>query len=113
MDELVKKIAALGVPGLVFLVAVSATGLSGAAAITAALAALGPGGMIGGIGFLLIIGLVADKVSEFGIEAIVKAVVKEMLKTKTREKLISEIRDFPFSRSLKLKVEDYVKKYAI
>ena len=49
MDKIVQKVAALGVPGLVLVVAISATGLAGGAAITAALAALGPGGMIGGI----------------------------------------------------------------
>jgi len=48
MDKIVSKIAALGVPGLVLLVAISATGLYGAAAITTALAALGPFGMVGG-----------------------------------------------------------------
>ena len=33
MDKIVSKIAALGVPGLVFLFAVGATGLAGAASI--------------------------------------------------------------------------------
>lgn len=42
MEKIVSKIAALGVPGLVLLIAISATGLTGAAAITSALAALGP-----------------------------------------------------------------------
>lgn len=53
MDRLVSKIAALGVPGLVLLVAMSATGYAGAAALTTALAALGgPLGMLGGIAVL-------------------------------------------------------------
>ena len=47
MDEVIKKIAALGVPGLIFTVALGTSGLAGAAAITAALAMLGPGGIIG------------------------------------------------------------------
>ena len=42
MDQIIKKIAALGVPGLVFMVAVELTGLAGAAALTTALASLGP-----------------------------------------------------------------------
>ena len=46
-------------PGLVLVVAISATGLVGAAAITAALAALGPGGIIGGIVTLGVIGLIS------------------------------------------------------
>ena len=43
MDRIVNKIAGLGVPGIMLMVAISMTGLSGAAAITAALALLGPG----------------------------------------------------------------------
>lgn len=54
MDRIVNKIAGLGVPGIMLMVAISMTGLSGAAAITAALALLGPGGMLGGIAFLLL-----------------------------------------------------------
>ena len=49
MDKIVSKVAALGVPGLVLVIAINATGLAGGAAITTALAALGPGGMKGGI----------------------------------------------------------------
>lgn len=40
MEKIVSKIAALGVPGLVLLIAISATGLTGAAAITSALVAV-------------------------------------------------------------------------
>ena len=54
MDRIANKIAGLGVPGIMLMVAISMTGLSGAAAITAALALLGPGGMLGGIAFLLL-----------------------------------------------------------
>jgi hypothetical protein len=38
MDEAVRKIAALGLPGVIFLIAMATTGFTGAAAITAALA---------------------------------------------------------------------------
>lgn len=60
MDRIVNKIAGLGVPGIMLMVAISMTGLSGAAAITAALALLGPGGMLGGIAFLLLAGAVTS-----------------------------------------------------
>jgi len=60
MDEAVRKIAALGLPGVVLLIAMATTGFTGAAAITAALAMLGPGGMIGGIMFLGVIGIATD-----------------------------------------------------
>ena len=49
MDKIFDKIAALGVPALVLVVAMAMTGLYGAAAITAALAMIGPFGIIGGI----------------------------------------------------------------
>jgi hypothetical protein len=46
MDEVVKKVAGLGLPGVILVVTMAATGLTGAAAITAALAFLGgPAGM--------------------------------------------------------------------
>ncbi|MFM6039787.1 MAG: hypothetical protein ACKPBB_18935 [Sphaerospermopsis kisseleviana] len=49
MDKIVDKIAALGVPGLVLVVAMAFTGWAGAAAITTGLAVLGgPFGMLGG-----------------------------------------------------------------
>ena len=68
MDELVKKIAAFGLPGVVLMIAMSATGLAGGAALTTALAALGPFGMIGGIVLLATIGLLSDNIAELGYE---------------------------------------------
>ena len=60
MDEFVERLAGIGVPALVFLIIMSTTGLAGAAAITATLALLGPGGMIGGIITLTVIGALID-----------------------------------------------------
>ena len=77
MDKIVSKIAALGVPGLVLTVAIGATGLAGGAAITTALAAIGPGGMIGGLVTLGVIGLISEGISKYGVDAIFSAVVKE------------------------------------
>ncbi|MDP3486811.1 MAG: hypothetical protein Q8S19_02620 [Bacillota bacterium] len=48
MDKLVTKIVALGVPGLILVVAMGVSGWAGGAAITVALAG-GPFGMLGGI----------------------------------------------------------------
>ena len=56
MDEFVERLAGIGVPALVFLIIMSTTGLAGAAAITATLSLLGPGGMIGGVITLIVIG---------------------------------------------------------
>ncbi len=64
MDEAVRKLAGVGLPGVILLIAMASTGLTGAAAITAALAMLGPGGMIGGVVFLGIIGLASDSANQ-------------------------------------------------
>lgn len=102
MDKIVSKIAALGVPGLVLVVALAATELTGAAAITAALAALGPGGMIGGIITLGLVGLVSEGITEYGFDAIFKAVVKELYKRgETKKSLRYKIKRYPISKSLK------------
>ncbi len=107
MDKIVSKIAALGVPGLIFMVALSATGLAGGAAITAALAALGPGGMIGGIATLGIIGLISEAITEYGFDTIFSAVVNELYKRgETLESLFKKIDKYPVSKSLKSKLKE-------
>ncbi|PFG87370.1 hypothetical protein [Lactococcus lactis] len=110
MDELVKKIAGFGVPGLVLIITMSSTGLAGAAALTAALAALGPFGMIGGIALLGFIGFSADKISEFGTEAIAKAVVKEELKKFSKSELKIKVNKYPITKGMKLKIIDFINK---
>lgn len=104
MDELIKKIAALGVPGIVLAVGISVSGFSGGAALTFTLAALGPFGMLGGIGTLAIIGLISHGMAEYGTEA----VVKEQMKKKPKDQIVKEIKAYPLTKGLKLKVIDYI-----
>jgi len=78
LDAVVRGLVALGVPGLVLLVATSVSGYAGAAAITTALAALG-GGMIGGIGALVLAGLVSRALAEWGLSKIVKPVIRGLV----------------------------------
>lgn len=107
MDKIVSKIAALGIPGLIFMVALSATGLAGGAAITAALAALGPGGMIGGIVTLGIIGLISEAITEYGFDTIFSAVVNELYKRgENIDSLLKKIDKYPVSKSLKSKLKE-------
>lgn len=107
MDKIVSKIAALGIPGLIFMVALSATGLAGGAAITAALAALGPGGMIGGITTLGIIGLISEAITEYGFDTIFSAVVNELYKRgENIDSLLKKIDKYPVSKSLKSKLKE-------
>ncbi len=112
MEKLISKIAALGVPGLVLLVAVNATGLAGGAAVVAALATLGPGGIVGGIACLGLIGLIAHGITEFGMEAISSAVIKKLLqKGETADSILAKISKYPISRSLKRKLREEVEKH--
>lgn len=107
MDKIVSKIVALGVPGLVLLLAVSATGYSGGAALTAGLAAIGPFGIIGGVATLGIILLISQAITEFGFEAIFVQVVKELIKRgETKESILSMINSYKISNSLKRKLKE-------
>ncbi len=112
MDQIVDKIAALGVPGLVLLVAMAVTGWAGAAAITAALAMLGgPFGMIGGIAVLGLLGLISKGLAEYGFEQIFQAVVDELHKKgKSKLDIEKEVDSYPISKDLKLKINDYLRQ---
>lgn len=111
MDQIADKLAALGVPGLVLLVAMAVTGWAGAAAITTALAILGgPFGMLGGIAVLGILGLISKGLADYGFEAIFKATVEELRKKgKSKADIEQEINSYPISRDLKLKIKDYLR----
>lgn len=105
MDKIVSKVAALGVPGLVLVVAIGATGFAGGAAITTALAALGPGGMIGGIATLGVIGLISEGIAKFGMDAVFSSVVKELYRRgETKESIKDKINRYPVSKDLKRKL---------
>ncbi|MBD2104942.1 hypothetical protein [Leptolyngbya sp. FACHB-261] len=107
MDEIVRKLAALGLPGVMLVVTMAFSGFAGAAAITTALAALGgPFGMLGGIGLLGIAGLVADALSKYGIDFLLAGVYAERRKNESKESLAREIDSLPISLELKLKLKD-------
>ena len=114
MDTIVKKIAGIGVPGLVLLVALHLTGLVGAAAITTALAALGPGGMIGGIMTLIVIGAASDGIAQFGFDAIAKGVLRELYcKGETKDSLKKKIKKYPVSSKLKTHLYEVVENFTV
>jgi hypothetical protein len=107
MDEAVRKIAALGLPGVILLIAMATTGFTGAAAITAALAMLRPGGMIGGIMFLGVISIAADALSKFGLEALLVGVYTDRHnKGETKEALCNEINGLFISEDLKRRLRE-------
>lgn len=110
MDKLIDKIVALGVPGLVLLVAISTSGVYGGAAIVAALATLGgPFGMIGGIALLGLLILISKGLTLYGFEAIFKGVVQKLKDNgMSIEEIKVKIRKYPISKSLKLILLDYL-----
>jgi uncharacterized membrane protein len=115
MNEIIDKLAGLGVAGLVLVVVIATTGFAGAAALTTALAILGgPFGMFGGIAVLGIIATAATAISKFGIDAIAIGVVNSLKKKgKSSSEIITEIESFPIiTRSLKRKLKEYVSKAA-
>ena len=78
MDKIVNKIVGIGVPGIMLMVAISLSSYAGAAAISSALVLLGPGGMVGGVITLVFAGAVASAITEFGFDALFKAVVQKL-----------------------------------
>ena len=92
MDEVVKKVAALGLPGIILVVTMAATGFTGAAAITAALAFLGgPAGMLGGIAVLGLTGLIAEALTKVGLEDLLTAIYCQRRLSEPHGKLLDEI----------------------
>jgi hypothetical protein len=108
MDEIVKKLAGLGLPGIILVVmAISYSGSN--AAIVAALTAVGgPFGILGGIGLLGLVGAVGDLIGAFGFEAVLKAVYSERTKNESVRSLVKEINDLPISDELKTKLTTHV-----
>ena len=106
MDEVIRNVAALGLPGVILVIAMAGTGFAGAAAITTALAVLGgPFGMLGGIGLLGLTALIANALSKFGIDALLEGIYSERSKTEPKEKLCKEISELAVSWELKLKLK--------
>jgi uncharacterized membrane protein len=112
LDKVVEKLVALGVPGLVLLVAIATMGVSGGAAIVSALAFLGgPFGMMGGIAVLGIIGLVSQGIASYGVESIFKGVVEGLrAKGKTHEQIRVELESYPISKAMKRALLEYLER---
>ncbi|MBR1532316.1 MAG: hypothetical protein IJ643_09710, partial [Eubacterium sp.] len=69
------------------------------------LAALGPGGMIGGIACLGLIGVFSGEMAKYGFENIFRAVVMSMyMDGETEDSLKEKVRKYPITKSLKLKL---------
>lgn len=107
MDEIVKKIAGLGLPGVLIVIAMAASGgVGGSYAIIAALVGLGgPFGLVGGIGVLSLMTLVGEALAGYGIETILKSIYAERSKTESVGFLLKQIKDLPITEELKIKLK--------
>src|SRR6478672_10246968 len=102
MEEIIPRVAALGLPGVLLAITIATTGFAGGAALTTALAVLGgPAGMIGGIAVLGIAGLVADAVAKVGIENFLVGIYCQRRVTEAHETLLREINGLPIFDDLK------------
>ena len=108
MDEVVKKLAGLGLPGIILVILTATSGGSSAAVAAALTAVGGPFGILGGIALLGLITVVGDAIAGFGIEAILKAVYTERSKTESISFLLREIKDLPITEELKLKLKNEI-----
>jgi hypothetical protein len=106
MDDIVKKLAGLGLTGVILVILTVTTGGS-SAAVAATLTALGgPFGIVGGIALLGLVTVVGDTVTGYGIEAILKGIYTERSKTESVIFLFKEIQGLPITEELKLKLKN-------
>ena len=112
MDKIVSKIAGLGVPGLVLVIAISTSGLAGGAAIVVALSTLGgPFGMVGGLALLGMLVLISNALAKFGFERVFEGTLKKLReKGMSKSEILQKVDRYPISRELKLKLRDAVEQ---
>lgn len=113
MDEIAKKLAGLGLPGIILVVLATSAAGSNAAIVAALTAVGGPFGILGGIGLLGLVTVIGDTVAGYGIEALLKAIYKERSKTDSVRMLLKEIKDLPISDELKLKLTNHLSPVTI
>ncbi len=113
MDELVSKLAGLGVAGLVLVGLVATSSYAGAVAITTSLALLGgPFGMIGGAVTISLIAAISSMIAKVGVETLAKAVVQKLRDNgKSKADIIQEINRFPMlTNGLRAQLREYVRQ---
>ncbi|BAY42375.1 hypothetical protein NIES2111_67980 (plasmid) [Nostoc sp. NIES-2111] len=113
MDELVNKLAGLGVAGLVLVGLVATSSYAGAVAITTSLAILGgPFGMIGGAVALTLIAAISSAIAKYGVETLAKSVVKKLKESgRSEASIIQEINSFPMiTNGLRSQLREYVRQ---
>ncbi|MBD2665278.1 heat shock protein DnaJ domain protein [Richelia sinica FACHB-800] len=115
MDELVRKVAAVGLPIIILVGTMAATGFTGAVAMTKALAFLGgPVGMLGGIAVLVFTALITDALAKLILEGFLISIYSQRRETQPHTKLLKEI-DFLllFDPNLKERLKATVKTHTV
>jgi hypothetical protein len=108
LDEIVKKISSLGLPGIILIIAISVSSTT-TYPVVAGLAGLGgPLGVLGGLGLLGLSTVIGDVIGGYGIETVLKLVYKERRKNETQESLIKEVESLPISEILKLHLKQSI-----
>lgn len=108
MDELTKKLAGLGLPGIILVILTVMLGGSSAAVAIALTTVGGPFGIVGGVALLGLVGLVGEAIASHGIEAMLKTIYTERCKVESVSSLLREIADLPISADLKLKLKNHL-----
>ncbi|MEH1785230.1 hypothetical protein [Nostoc sp.] len=106
MDEIVKKLAGLGLPGVILVILLIASEGSSAAVAAIITAWGGPFGIVGGIALLGLITVVGDTIAGYGIEAILKGIYAERSKNESVIVLLKEIQDLSITEELKSKLKN-------
>ncbi|NEO97874.1 MAG: hypothetical protein F6K58_04030 [Symploca sp. SIO2E9] len=102
MDEVVKKVAALGLPGVILVIAMATSGAMGSTGLVSTITGLGgPLGLVGGLAFLGLMTGVGDVISGYGIDAILTAVYEERKKKENLSSLRKEVKELPISENLR------------
>jgi hypothetical protein len=102
MDEAVRAVATLGLPGVLLVITMASTGLAGAAAITTALAFLGgPAGMLGGLTVLGVTGIISSLLAQGSVATVLGWIYLARLQNEPRQLLCNEINQLPVSCELK------------
>ena len=113
MDDVIKKIASLGLSGVILVITLASRGLAVYLAIPIAIAMFGgPFGIIGGITVIGLITLVSDALARFGIDAILSGVYAERRKNEPSASLLSEIDTLAISDDLKHKLKAEIQLYS-
>ncbi|UTC78175.1 hypothetical protein E4O04_09250 [Treponema sp. OMZ 799] len=112
MDEFVERLAGIGIPALIFIIVMSSTGLVGAAAVTATLALLGPGGMIGGVITLIVIGAGSSVIAKYGYEAIISATCKKIMEKEhlSKDDMCARIDSYYITKGLREKIKAKIRE---